>query len=96
MAIGTQPYASAFQITFVSTTSWVLVADLPEKQVYRNIMVENYTNGDIELRFGPDGDADFIVKVDTDKVITDDEFFGPLYARNSSGTGGNVYIRAWR
>lgn len=96
MSIGTQPSSKAFQITVSSTGTYAQVADLSETQIFRNIMVENYTDGDIEVRFGDSGPADFIVKHETDKIITEDEFFGPMFVRNSSGTGGTVYIRAWR
>lgn len=84
------------QIDFVSTASWVVVSALPAKPSYRKVLIENYTDGDVELAFGNTAlGADIRVKKDTDKVVDDDVFVGTLSVRNITGTGGHVYLRVW-
>lgn len=90
------------QVTFTSTTSWQQVTALPALPVHRVILVENYTDGDIEVAFGSTAYADFIVKQSSDKVVSSQyvgnptagqELIAPMYIRNISGTGGTVYIK---
>ena len=69
--------------------------------VNRVIVVENYTDGDIEVAFGSTAYPDFVVKQTTDKVISTSyaqnqtvlELAKPMYIRNVTGTGGSVYVK---
>lgn len=89
------------QVTFTSTTSWQQVT-LPALPVHRVVLVENYTDGDIEVAFGSTAYADYIVKKYTNKVVSAQyvgnpsaaqELLAPMYIRNITGTGGTVYVK---
>lgn len=89
------------QVTFTSDTNWEPVT-IPQLPVNRVVLVENYTDGDIEVAFGSTAYADFIVKQNTDKVVStqygaqpgaEKPMLSPMYIRNISGTGGTVYVK---
>jgi hypothetical protein len=85
----------AYKLT--STTSWVAVPvwDTAGRRVA--ISIENQTDGDVELAFQnhSNGPAEIICPIDREKVL--DNFFivGQAYIRNSTGTGGTVYLHVW-
>lgn len=82
-------------VTVVSTASWEVVAEFGTGYGFNHILVRNYTDGDVEIAFGDTTYPDMVIKEDSDVVL--DDFYGksPVYVRNSSGTGGNVYIKVW-
>jgi len=91
------------QITFTATTSWVEVSALPQIARDNLLVIENYTDGDIEIAFKSTDYPDFIVKQNTDKIIDVTSVLNPsigiqivgkpMYIRSLTGTGGPVYVR---
>ena len=82
------------EFTYTSTGgTWQLVPNVSATTVFRNVMIENYTDGDIQVAFGSTTFPDFTVKDETDKFIGTEEFFGAAYVRNLTGTGGEIVLR---
>lgn len=82
-------------VTAVSTTSWQQLTEYGSSYGFNHISVQNYTDGDIEVAWEEATEADILVKKDTSGMY--DFIFGnsPIYVRNVSGTGGNVYFKVW-
>jgi hypothetical protein len=79
-----------------STTTITAVPGMIFGPYCDHISVLNKTDGDVEVYLGNQVIPAIIVPTDTFLAFDFFEYSGQVYIKNSTGTGGSVYIHGWK
>lgn len=84
------------EVTVVSTTSWQEVTEFGSGYGFTGISLKNYTDGDVLIAFRSTTYPDIVLKQDMLEVLEYlNNVSSPIYVKNLTGSGGNVYIKIW-
>ena len=80
-----------------STTSLVNISGFDTGTVFDRISVVNLTDGDVEVYLSADTSTPILIVASNLKLAFDEfRFRGQIAIKNSTGTGGAVYIHVWQ
>lgn len=84
----------AYKLTSTTTLTEQVGIDV---FIYTNhVSVINQTDGDVELYFGQTDSPDIILPKNYNLAFDNFQVQGKIYLRNSTGTGGSVYLHLWK
>lgn len=84
----------AYKLT--TTTSIAPFSEYDTGTLFNKVSVMNLSDGDVEVYFGQQEIPSLIVPTQTELAFDGFTFQGQAYAKNSTGTGGDVYLHVWR
>ncbi len=86
----------AYKQTSTTTLTAFDSGNYDTETIFNKVGVINLTDGDVSLYFGQQAVPEIIVPTNTSLAFDGFVLKGQCYVKNSTGTGGVVYLHVWR